>query len=120
MQLWQSWLAWTGCESSHARNRQTLVYSCRCSSGNALIAAGTTLTLIGITWYGVIYPFKSVHVLVPFVLGLCLIFAFFAYEILFMKERRTGSAGDSRANSLLSHPATLPVDILSNRTSAFA
>lgn len=87
--------------------------------GNGLVAAGATLTLIGLTWGGVHYPWNSVHVLVPLILGLVLMAVFFGYEIFYFRERISTSDDSKIHSERLLHPATLPLDIISNRTSAF-
>lgn len=87
--------------------------------GNGLVAAGATLTLIGLTWGGVHYPWNSVHVLVPLILGLVLMAVFFGYEIFYFRERISTSDDSEIHSERLLHPATLPLDIISNRTSAF-
>ncbi|KAI0637536.1 iron permease [Trametes polyzona] len=70
--------------------------------GNILMAAGTTLALLGLTWGGIHYPWDSAHVLVPLVLGLFLMGLFFVYEITIPAE------------------PTLPLEVIANRTSASA
>jgi hypothetical protein len=49
-------------------------------SGNALIIASTTSTIIALTWGGVTYPWQSWHVLTPLICGVVGIFLFLAYE----------------------------------------
>ena len=68
-------------------------------SGNFIIIVGTTLALVALTWGGIRYPWNSVHVLAPLIIGFFLILLFFVYEALVPKQ------------------PTLPLDILSNRTS---
>lgn len=89
----------------------------RIYSGNGLIAVGSALTLVGLTWGGVHYPWGSVHVLVPLVVGVALMGAFFGYEVAFRHRKQPVQKASIRE---LTHSATLPLDILSNRTSAFA
>ncbi|KAH9847880.1 iron permease [Lenzites betulinus] len=67
--------------------------------GNAIVIAGTTLALIGLTWGGVHFPWNSAHVLVPLIIGGVLLAIFFVYEFTVPKE------------------PTVPVDIMTNRTS---
>ncbi|KAI0686124.1 iron permease [Earliella scabrosa] len=86
--------------------------------GNGLIAVGSALTLVGLTWGGVHYPWGSVHVLVPLVVGVALMGAFFGYEVAFRHRKQPVQPKASIRE--LTHSATLPLDILSNRTSAFA
>ena len=62
------------------------------------MVAGATLTLVGLTWGGIRYPWSSAHVLIPLVLGIVLMAVFFAYEC-----------------AILADP-TLPLDVLNNRT----
>ncbi|EJF60042.1 MFS general substrate transporter [Dichomitus squalens LYAD-421 SS1] len=66
--------------------------------GNALMVAGSTLTLIGLTWGGIRYSWSSAHVLIPLVLGIALMAIFFAYERAVVVE------------------PSLPLDVLNNRT----
>ncbi len=66
------------------------------------MVAGSTLTLVGLTCGGIHYPWSSVHVLVPLVLGVVLMAVFFVYEC-----------------AIVADP-TLPLDILSNRTTLSA
>ena len=77
-------------------------------SGNFIIVVGTTLVLIALTWGGIRYPWSDAHVLAPLILGLIIIAAFFPFEYLLSQKRI----------SFLNHTEpTLPLDILSNRTS---
>ncbi|GJJ08923.1 hypothetical protein Clacol_003143 [Clathrus columnatus] len=55
-------------------------------SGNAIITAATTSTLIGLTWGGVQFPWSSARVLVPLILGIFGIFVWILYESLVAKE----------------------------------
>ncbi|ORY69454.1 iron permease [Leucosporidium creatinivorum] len=66
---------------------------------NVLFVAGATATILGLTWGGVTYSWSSYKVLVPLILGLVGMGAFFWIEKRFVK-----------------HP-TVPFDILANRTS---
>ncbi|KAJ7254826.1 major facilitator superfamily domain-containing protein [Mycena rebaudengoi] len=66
--------------------------------GNAIVALGSGLTIIGLAWGGVRYSWLSVQVLVPLVLGLLLLVIFAFYEA------KTPSR------------PTIPSDILANRT----
>ena len=66
------------------------------------MVAGSTLTLIGLTWGGIHYPWSSVHVLVPLILGIALMAIFVVYECVIVAE------------------PTMPLDILSNRTTLSA
>ncbi|KAH9847856.1 Mfs1.2 [Lenzites betulinus] len=54
--------------------------------GNLLIIASTTSTVIALTWGGVTFPWTSVHVLVPLILGLFGIGVFFLYEARWAKN----------------------------------
>ncbi|KAJ7598410.1 iron permease [Mycena floridula] len=54
--------------------------------GNAIVIAGTTLTYIGLAWGGFTYPWSSVKVLVPLVLGIILLVAFLLYEFKVPRE----------------------------------
>lgn len=55
-------------------------------TGNALVIAATTSTIIALTWGGVKYPWDSARVLVPLVLGLAGLVGFFLYEGKFPRE----------------------------------
>lgn len=55
-------------------------------TGNALVIAATTSTIIALTWGGVKYPWDSARVLVPLILGLTGLAAFFFYEGKFPRE----------------------------------
>ncbi|KAL2159570.1 hypothetical protein VTH06DRAFT_2139 [Thermothelomyces fergusii] len=48
--------------------------------GNAIFIAATVSVLIGVTWGGAVYPWKSANVIVPLVLGFVGIGLFLAYE----------------------------------------
>ncbi|KAG8977222.1 hypothetical protein FRC05_002222 [Tulasnella sp. 425] len=48
--------------------------------GNILVIAATTSTIIALTWGGVRYPWDSYKVLVPLILGIVGLIAFFLYE----------------------------------------
>ena len=67
--------------------------------GNLIIVVGTTLTVIGLTWGGIRYPWKSAQVLTPLIIGVCLIAFSLYYEAKFPKV------------------PTIPFDIMSNSTS---
>ncbi|KAJ7907211.1 iron permease [Mycena leptocephala] len=67
--------------------------------GNLIAVIGTGLALISLTWAGIRYPWFSVEVIAPLILGLVFLCAFVVYEV---KVPR--------------HP-TIPIDIVSNRTS---
>ncbi|KAJ7809511.1 iron permease [Mycena olivaceomarginata] len=67
--------------------------------GNAIVIVGTGLAIIGLTWGGVRYPWASVEVLAPLVIGLSLLVVFAVYEA-----------------KVLVRPA-IPLDVLGNRTS---
>ncbi|KAK3903165.1 general substrate transporter [Staphylotrichum tortipilum] len=49
-------------------------------AGNAIFIASTVAVLIGVTWGGTMYPWKSANVLVPLILGLLGFGLFLAYE----------------------------------------
>ncbi|KAF8148433.1 iron permease [Crassisporium funariophilum] len=67
--------------------------------GNAIIIVGTTLAIIGLTWGGSRFPWGSVEVLAPLIIGLALVVAFIVYEAKVPKE------------------PTIPWEVISNRTS---
>jgi MFS family permease len=50
--------------------------------GTFLATLGLLLFLMGLSWGGGLYPWKSAHVIVTVVLGVILIVAFFCYELL--------------------------------------
>lgn len=70
----------------------------RYRSGNLIIIAGTTLSILGLTWGGVRYPWSSAHVLAPLVIGLSLVAAFIVYE------------------ATIPQSPTIPFKVLTNRT----
>ncbi|KAG8924947.1 hypothetical protein FRC00_004517 [Tulasnella sp. 408] len=70
-------------------------------TGNAIIIVSTTITIIALTWAGVHYPWTSAAVLVPLVVGLLGIAAFFVYEAKIPVE------------------PVVPLELISNRTSFF-
>ncbi|KAG9023055.1 hypothetical protein FRB95_013743 [Tulasnella sp. JGI-2019a] len=55
-------------------------------TGNFLVVAATSATIIGLTWGGVRYPWSSFRVLVPLVLGLVGLVVFIVYEAHFPVE----------------------------------
>ncbi|KAJ7174690.1 iron permease [Mycena filopes] len=67
--------------------------------GNLIVVLGTVLALIAMSWAGTRYPWRSVEVLVPLVLGIVLLAVFVVYEF-----------------NVPQHP-TVPRDIVGNRTS---
>ncbi|KAG8907585.1 hypothetical protein FRB99_003509 [Tulasnella sp. 403] len=69
--------------------------------GNLLVVVATTITVIALTWAGIKYPWSSYKVLVPLILGLLGLVAFFLYEARFAKE------------------PVVPPKLFSNRTSLF-
>ncbi|KAK7061333.1 MFS domain-containing protein [Favolaschia claudopus] len=66
--------------------------------GNAIVVLGSGLSIIGLTWGGIRYPWKSAEVLAPLVIGLVLLVVFGVFEA-----------------KVPSRP-TIPSDIVSNRT----
>ncbi|PSR79405.1 hypothetical protein PHLCEN_2v7050 [Hermanssonia centrifuga] len=69
--------------------------------GNILIISSTCSSILGLTWGGIRYPWSSPSVLVPLILGLVGLGFAFLYEIKWAKQ------------------PTIPLVILSNRTSFF-
>lgn len=67
-------------------------------SGNAIVIAGTTLAVVGLTFGGIRFPWNSAQVLAPLLIGLALIGVFFLYEAKIPRE------------------PTIPWEILNNRT----
>ncbi|KAI8977720.1 iron permease [Trametes punicea] len=67
--------------------------------GNILIIGSTTSALLGLTWGGIQFSWGSAQVLVPLVIGVVGIFAWFAYELFVPSE------------------PTIPFRLLANRTS---
>jgi hypothetical protein len=55
-------------------------------SGNLIIIAAPTSVIIALTWSGVQYPWGSVQVLVPLVVGLVGMVGFFFYEARYAKH----------------------------------
>ncbi|RPD55107.1 iron permease [Lentinus tigrinus ALCF2SS1-6] len=75
--------------------------------GNGLIAAGSSLTLIGLVWGGVHYPWNSAHVLGPLISGVVLMAAFFFYEyMLFGRSTSEGKTGNNTSSATLPFVAT--------------
>ncbi|KAJ7474651.1 iron permease [Mycena galericulata] len=70
--------------------------------GNAIVVAGTTLAVIGMTWGGVRYPWASAQVLAPLIIGLVLLVIFGIYEAKIPVSPR------------------IPLDVVGNRTSLSA
>jgi MFS family permease len=48
--------------------------------GGLLSISGMLMMMAGLQWGGYQYPWKSAHVLVPLILGICLLFAFVIWE----------------------------------------
>ncbi|KAI1791873.1 Mfs1.2 [Ganoderma leucocontextum] len=67
--------------------------------GNTLIIGATCSIVLGLTWGGVVFPWRSYQVLVPIFVGVVAFFAFFLYEWRYCQ-----------------YPA-IPFYLLSNRTS---
>jgi hypothetical protein len=55
-------------------------YSLANSSGNILVVASTTSTVIALTWGGIQFAWSSVNILVPLILGLLGLCAFLVFE----------------------------------------
>ncbi|KAJ7644807.1 iron permease [Roridomyces roridus] len=70
--------------------------------GNAIVVAGSTLAIIGLSWGGVRYHWYSVQVLAPLIIGLVLLVVFAVYE------------------AKVPVSPTIPRDIVANRTSLSA
>ncbi|KAG8946148.1 hypothetical protein FRC04_012003 [Tulasnella sp. 424] len=60
--------------------RQRGAYMGAIGAGNLFVIAGTTLSIVALTWAGAKHPWSSYQVLVPLILGLVLIAGFFIYE----------------------------------------
>ncbi|KAJ7165706.1 iron permease [Mycena crocata] len=67
--------------------------------GNLIVIIGTGLAIIGMTWGGTHYPWRSVEVIVPLVLGFVLFCVFVVYEA-----------------KVATRP-TIPIDVVRSRTS---
>jgi len=67
--------------------------------GNLIVIVGTTLSVVGLTWAGIRFPWSSPKVLVPLILGLALVGVFILYEARVPRE------------------PTIPWVVLNNRTS---
>ncbi|KEF51599.1 uncharacterized protein A1O9_12234 [Exophiala aquamarina CBS 119918] len=72
-------------------------------AGNFIFIAAICSVLIALGWAGAVYPWSSYHILVPLVVGLVGLAGFFAFE----------------GSRLARHP-TMPLHLMSNRTSATA
>ena len=59
---------------------------CLYSSGNLLIISSSSSCVLALTWGGVRYPWSSVHVLTPLIVGLAGMGFFLFYEARFAKE----------------------------------
>ena len=68
------------------------------NSGNFIIIAGSTLSIVGITFGGIQFPWVSAQVLAPLIIGIVVIILFILYE-----------------KYVPSEPA-IPWEVLSNRT----
>jgi hypothetical protein len=71
-------------------------------SGNAIVIVGAGLAIIGMTWGGIRYPWKSVEVLAPLIIGFALLGVFAVYE------------------AKVPIWPTIPSDVVGNRTSLSA
>lgn len=69
-------------------------------AGAILLTASTTSFLMPVSWGGAMFPWSSFRTLVPLILGICGLFAFFIYESYVVKTPR------------------IPLGIFSNRTAA--
>ncbi|KAG8901972.1 hypothetical protein FRC01_009698, partial [Tulasnella sp. 417] len=69
--------------------------------GNLFVIAGTTLSVIALTWAGTKHPWSSYQILLPLILGLVLIVVFFVYEAKVAVE------------------PVVPWELVNNRTSLF-
>ncbi|EKM56789.1 uncharacterized protein PHACADRAFT_254111 [Phanerochaete carnosa HHB-10118-sp] len=83
--------------------------------GNFLIIASSSSCVIALTWGGVKFPWKSAHILVPLILGLVGIVAFFVYEAKVAKEPIVPFALISNRTSLSGYIQTFigPVVVIS-------
>ena len=68
------------------------------SSGNLIVICGTTLAVTGLTFGGGRFAWSSAEVLAPLIIGLILIVVFLYYDSVVPKE------------------PTIPLEVLSNRT----
>ncbi|KZW02334.1 MFS general substrate transporter [Exidia glandulosa HHB12029] len=68
--------------------------------GNALLISSSTSVCIALTWAGIQFPWTSVKVLAPLILGLVGMFVFFLYD------------------ALIAESPVVPFSLLSDRTSA--
>ncbi|KAG8992172.1 hypothetical protein FRB90_001068 [Tulasnella sp. 427] len=71
--------------------------------GNLIIIAGTTLSIIALTWAGVKYAWSSYQVFIPLIFGLEAIIAFFVYEAKFAIEPVVPLELISTRNSILGY-----------------
>ena len=59
-------------------------------SGNAIIVTSTVACVIGLTWGGIRFPWISMQVLIPLVLGLIGLLAFVVFEYNVPREPLVG------------------------------
>ncbi|KIW78069.1 hypothetical protein Z517_07902 [Fonsecaea pedrosoi CBS 271.37] len=71
--------------------------------GNAIFIASICAILLALSWAGALYPWSSYHVIVPLVTGLVGLVGFLAFE-----------------GTRLAPQPTMPLHLMSNRTSAIA
>ncbi|KAI0781950.1 iron permease [Abortiporus biennis] len=67
--------------------------------GNMIVISGTTLAIVGLTFAGIRYPWSSVQVLAPLIIGMLLVCAFILYE------------------AKVPEQPTIPWEVISNSTS---
>jgi len=65
--------------------------------GMFLFFFGVGLIILGLTWAGVVYPWKSTAVLAPLIIGCILFLSFFAYEFLLTPGRALSRMFPSQA-----------------------
>lgn len=64
-----------------------------------IVISGTTLAIVGLTFAGIRYPWSSVQVLAPLIIGMLLVCAFILYE------------------AKVPEQPTIPWEVISNSTS---
>ncbi|KAJ7267576.1 iron permease [Mycena haematopus] len=85
-------------------------------SGNILVVAATTSTVIALTWSGIQFPWGSAQVLVPLILGMVGLVGFFVYEGRYAKYPMAGHLLRlSTCFSIFLHEQ-VPFAVLSTRT----
>jgi hypothetical protein len=83
-------------------------------SGNVLVIGASTSIVLAVTWAGVLYPWSSWKILLPLVLGVAGLVAFFAYEAFVADYPVVRTASQSLAAELTQ--PQIPRQLVSTRT----